>query len=164
MRTAEVAIIRLCQGRYFEKDSSALHNCKSISKQSNIHKLDLFLDKKGILWVGGRIRKSTLEYELKHPVLLPREGQITSVIMRYYHEKVAHAGRGITINELRGQGYWIINCTSAVKSVISKCVDCRQFRGKVCQQDMGDLPSDRLTQEPPFTYCGINMFGPFLTC
>ena len=102
-----------------------------------------------------------MEYELKYPVLLPREGQITSVIMRYYHEKVAHAGRGITINELRGQGYWIINCTSAVKSVISKCVDCRQFRGKVCQQNMGDLPSDRLTQEPPSTYCGINMFGPF---
>ena len=82
--------------------------------------------------------------------------------MRYYHEKVIHAGRGITINELRIQGYWIINATSAVKSMISKCVDCRQFGGKVCQQKMSNLPSDRLTQEPPFTYCGINMFGSFL--
>ena len=27
---------------------------------------------------------------------------------------------------------------------------------------MGDLPSDRLNQEPPFTYSGIDMFGPFL--
>ena len=26
----------------------------------------------------------------------------------------------------------------------------------------GDLQSDRLTQETPFTYCGIDMFGPFL--
>ena len=82
--------------------------------------------------------------------------------MRYYHEKVAHAGRGITINELRSQGYWIINCTNAVKSMISKCVECRRFRGKVCQRKMGDQPPDRLTQEPPFTYCGIEMFGPFL--
>ena len=75
---------------------------------------------------------------------------------------MAHAGRGITIKELKSQGYWIINCTSAVKPMISKFVDCRQFRGKVCQQKMDDLPSDRLTQEPPFTYCGIDMFQPFL--
>ena len=109
---------------------------------------------------SGRIKKSILEYELKHPVLLPREGHTRSIIMRYYHEKVAHASRGITINELRSQGYRIINCTSAVKSIISKCVECRWFRGKVCQQKTGELPSDRLTQELPFTYCSINMFGP----
>ena len=77
VQTAEVAIIRLCQRRYFEKDINALRNGKSISKQSKIYKLDPFLDKKGILQVGGRIRKSTLEYKLKHPVLRPREGHIT---------------------------------------------------------------------------------------
>ena len=27
---------------------------------------------------------------------------------------------------------------------------------------MGDLASARLTQEPPFTYCSMDMFGPFL--
>ena len=82
--------------------------------------------------------------------------------MRYYHEKVAHTGRGITINKLRSQGYWIINCTSAAKPMISKCVDCRRFREKVCQQKIGDMSSDRHTQEPLFTYCGIDMFGSFL--
>ena len=64
VQTAEVAIIRLCQVRYFEKDINALHNGKRISKQSNIYKLDLFPDEKGILGVGGRIRKSTLQYIL----------------------------------------------------------------------------------------------------
>ena len=48
VQTAEVAIIRLCQGTYFEKDLNALHNGKSISKQSNIYKLDSFLYKKSI--------------------------------------------------------------------------------------------------------------------
>ena len=91
-----------------------------------------------------------MEYKLKHPVLPPREGYITSVIVRYYHEKVAHAGRRITINKLRSQVYWIINSTSAVKSIISKCVDCRRLRGKICQQEMGatchqiDLPRNHL--------------------
>ena len=162
VQTAEVAIIRLCQGRYFEKNINALCNGKSISKQSNIYKLNPFLDEKGILRVRRRIRKSTLEYKLKHPVLLPREGHIASVIKGYYHEKVAHASKVITINELRSQGYLINNCTSAVRSMISKYVDCRRFRGNVFQQKTGDLPYDGLTQEPPFIYCGIDMFGPFL--
>ena len=26
---------------------------------------------------------------------------------------------------------------------------------------MTDLPSDRLQEEPPFSYCGVDMFGPF---
>ena len=107
-------------------------------------------------------KKIHLGIQLKNPVLLPMDSHITSVIMRCYHEKVAHAGRGITINNLRSQGYWIINYTSAVKSMTSKCVNCRRFRGTVCQQKMGDLPSERLTKEPPFTYFGIDMFGPFL--
>ena len=46
VQTAEVAIIRLCQGRYFEKDINALHNGKPIFKQSKIYKLDPFLEKK----------------------------------------------------------------------------------------------------------------------
>ena len=27
---------------------------------------------------------------------------------------------------------------------------------------MADLPEERLSQEPPFTYCGIHMFSPIL--
>ena len=27
---------------------------------------------------------------------------------------------------------------------------------------MSDLPEERLTEEPPFSYCGVDMFGPFL--
>ena len=49
VHTTEVAIIRLFQGRYFEKDINVLRNGKSISKQSNIYMLDPFLDEKCIL-------------------------------------------------------------------------------------------------------------------
>ena len=27
---------------------------------------------------------------------------------------------------------------------------------------MADLPTDRTIDEPPFTNCGVDMFGPFL--
>ena len=112
--------------------------------------------------VGGRINKASLDYHLKHPVLLPKEGHITYAIIRDHHEKVAHAGRGMTINENCSHGYWIINCTSAVKSVISKCLECWKLSEKICQQKMGNLPADRHSEEPPCIYCGVDMFGPSL--
>ena len=50
-----------------------------------------------------------------------------------------------------------------MKSVIFKCVLCKLFRGQPTPQKMSDLPGKRLTDEPPFSYCGIDMFGPFST-
>ena len=67
----------------------------------------------------------------------------------------------MTINEIRNHRYWIVSCTSTVKSVIPKCVECRKLCRKICQQKMGNLPTDRLSEEPPFTYYEVDMFGPF---
>ena len=53
--------------------------------------------------------------------------------MRDSNEKVAHAAREITINEVRSQVYYI-NCKSAVKPMLAKYVHCRQLVGKVCQK------------------------------
>ena len=50
---------------------------------------------------------------------------------------------------------------SVVKEVIQRCVTCRRLRGKVGKQIMADLPQERHKEEPPFTYCGVDMFGPF---
>ena len=95
--------------------------------QSCIFKLDLFLDNDGLLIIN----KANLDYLLKHPVLLPKEGPITHAIIRDFHEKVTHRGRGMTIEEICCNGYWIINSTSAVKAVISKCVECSKRSGYV---------------------------------
>ena len=29
---------------------------------------------------------------------------------------------------------------------------------------MVELPFDRIQEEPPFTYCGVDLFGPFVIC
>ena len=55
----------------------------------------------------------------------------------------------------------MIQDTSAVKEVTSKRFTCRRLRGKIGEQIIADLPQDRLKEEPPFTYCGVDMFGPF---
>ena len=100
---------------------------------------------------------------MKHPVLLARKSEIAVMIIRWCHEKVAHSGRGITMNYIRYSGFWIINCNAAVRSYISKGFTCRHLRGNFQQQKMASLPSDRLCEEPPFTYCGVDLLGPFVT-
>ena len=100
---------------------------------------------------------------MKYPVLLARNGEIAVMIIRWCHEKVAHSGRGIRMNYIRSSGFWIINCNAAVRSYISKCITCRHPRGNFQQQKVASLPSDRLCEEPPFTYCGVDLFGPFVT-
>ena len=130
--------------------------------RKSIFKLDPFLDDHEIIRVDGRISQSRMEYKLKHPILLPKNGHVTSVIIDFYHRRVGRGGRGMTINEIRSNCFWVISCTAAMKSMILKCVDCRKLCGKTCQQKMSDLPEERLIEEPPFSYCVVDMFGPFL--
>ena len=118
------------------------------------------MDSEELLRVGGRIHKSELEKNIQHPILMPN-CRTTQLIIEWCHNQFAHAGRGMTINAVRTSGYWVINCNAAVRSTISKCVRCKILRGKFQQQQIADLPKDRISEEPPFSYCGIDMFGPF---
>ena len=49
-----------------------------------------------------------------------------------------------------------------VANVIPKCVECEKLREKISQQKMGSPLAERLSEEPPFTYSGVDMFRPYL--
>ena len=130
-------------------------------KTSSLHCLNPFLDKDDVLRVGGRIKRGSFMEEIKFPVIFPRKGHVTDLIIKYFHEKVQHQGRGMSLNEIRSNGFWVIGGTSAVAYVISKCVTCRNLRGAAQEQKMSDLPEDRLESSPPFTYCAVDYCGPW---
>ncbi|KAM7419774.1 hypothetical protein PAMA_016727 [Pampus argenteus] len=67
----------------------------------------------------------------------------------------------MTTNELRANGIWILGCSNLVSSHIYKCTKCRKYRRGTEQQRMSDLPVDRTEATPPFTFCGLDCFGPF---
>ena len=67
----------------------------------------------------------------------------------------------MTLNEVRSSGFWIVNANSVICSLIYHCVTSRSLRGKLGEQLMSELPYDRLQESPPYTYCGIDLFGPF---
>ena len=67
----------------------------------------------------------------------------------------------MTINEIRSHGLWIVGMSKAVASHIHKCVTCRKSRRPVEEQKMANLPEDRMEDTPPFTFSGMDCFGPF---
>ena len=134
---------------------------KCVNRVSCLYQLDPFIDEEGLLRVGGRLSKSNLPRNVKYPVVLPKNSIISVMIIRWCHVNAEHAGRGITLNELRQRGFFIINGNSRVRHVISKCVVCRVLRGKLSEQQTASLPTDRLNAAPPFTYSAVDMFGPF---
>ena len=98
---------------------------------------------------------------MKHPIILPRKGHVTDLIVRFFHERVCHQGRGITSNEIRANGFWITGLSAAVYRCISCCVICRRLRFSPIGQKMADLPVDRTEPSPPFMYTGVDYFGPW---
>ena len=42
-----------------------------VTNASPIYDADLFSDDNGVLWIGGRLRNSSLNWNLMHPILLP---------------------------------------------------------------------------------------------
>ncbi|XP_033095729.1 uncharacterized protein LOC117100237 [Anneissia japonica] len=134
---------------------------QSLKRASILYKLDPFLDQENILRVGGRIKRADIPMEVKHPIIIPRKGHVTNLLIKHYHREVGHMVRTATHNEVRQRGYWIINGSNAVSQWITNCVPCKRTRGALQTQKMADLPLDRMGQELPFTYCAVDFFGPF---
>ena len=172
LQKTEQHIVKIVQYEAFKSDIKMLRTIKTpenatainesnLKRNSSIYRLDPFLDLKGILRVGGRMKRAQLDVNAKHPVILPKKCHISNLVTRHCHEKVQHQGRGMTVNEVRASGFWIIGLSSAVSSLISRCVTCRRLRGVTEVQKMADLPEDRVEPSAPFTYCGVDYFGPW---
>ena len=161
-------IIRAVQSESFseelksERKIAENNKPETIPKSSKLYRLDPFLDNNGVLRVGGRLRRATLEFGEKHPVLIPKKNHVADLITRHYHTQVHHQGRQITHGAIRQAGYWLIGGHNTVARELNKCVTCKKLRGPVIQQRMPDLPADRTEVAPPFTNVGFDVFGPWM--
>ena len=172
LREAEQVILKSVQSEAFAKELKSLTSDKNLQeetmkkkktteKQSDLHRLDPLVSEDGLLRVGGRLRRGGLSTEVTHPVILPKRGHVTDLIVSHFHEKTQHGGRDMTLSEIRSSGFWIIRGRMAAARHILRCVKCRRLRGTPCKQKMADLPAERLQPTEPFTYTGVDYFGPF---
>ena len=118
IQTAEMEIIESVERRYLGKEIVLLSKQKKLESNNRLFKLDPYVDAQSVLRVGDRIRKSLIQQEIQHTVLLSKDCRITNLIVSWCHDQVAHAGRGVTINQVRMSGFWVIGLNIVVKSMI----------------------------------------------
>ncbi|XP_076358829.1 uncharacterized protein LOC143251274 [Tachypleus tridentatus] len=135
MKTAENSIICMHQSTSFHEEIKAINQNKGLTIRP--------LNHNRILRVGGRLQRSLANYDMKHLIIIPRNGHLVNSIIKHFHEKVAHQGCSFILHEIWSKGYWIVGGTRAVSSHLYKCVTCRKLRGKLHTQKMDDLPKEQ---------------------
>lgn len=132
-------VIRYSQ-ESFKKEIEAIRGQVPLPLRSSMVSLTPFLDSNGILRVGGRLAKSTFDFNVKHPIILPKKCNFLKLFVTFVHKKYFHAGNAFICNFVRRK-FWVIGGLSQlVKNLTHNCVVCTRFRANFAQLIMGDLP------------------------
>ena len=101
-----------------------------------------------------------IEYESRHPALLPVNSAFTRLVIGFFHEQAGHGGLLHTFCLLK-QRYWLQEGSSAIRRVLEKCTVCKRQSTHASQQMMADIPDARMQiDKPPFFHTGVDCFGP----
>ncbi|CAK1597853.1 unnamed protein product [Parnassius mnemosyne] len=152
--------IRKGQEEELREEIQQLKKTGSLGKKGRKYKsLNLFLDSKGIIRVGGRLEMSQLSYDCKHPILVPKDSFLAKLLLSEAHLKTMHGGPQAMIAYLRSR-YWVVGIKTLVRAYFRKCVTCIRYTNKARSQLMGQLPSARVTPNKVFLYSGVDYAGP----
>ncbi len=133
------------------------------TKLSRVHDLRPMLDEEGLLRANGRLRDAKfMSFDVRHPILIPKDHPWTQLIVRAAHEEVLHAGVQHTQTQLLRR-YWVVKGTSTIKTTLRNCVECKRQKGRPEMPEQATLPECRIPEARvrPFDRIGLDMAGPY---
>lgn len=152
--------IKIAQQHAFADEISRLQSGDNeVNSKSLIISVNPFLDSDGILRVGGRIKRAAIHYNQRHPIILPKDHRLSTLLVHHVHTQTLHGNIQLMLNTLR-QTYWLIHARPMVKRTISKCKVCARHAAKPAHQFMADLPTPRVTPARPFIKTAVDYAGP----
>ncbi|XP_062541700.1 uncharacterized protein LOC134209706 [Armigeres subalbatus] len=99
---AERILIKVAQAESFGNEVKVLMRNANVSvadrqqieKSSFLYKLTPLIDGDGILRMESRVERAEfLSFDLRFPIVLPKEHEVTMKIVQHYHERFGHVGR-----------------------------------------------------------------------
>ncbi|XP_046969714.1 uncharacterized protein LOC124537047 [Vanessa cardui] len=151
--------VRQHQSHFFADEKRNLVKSKNVGTKSKIKALNPFLDKVGLLRVGGRMENSELPDNSKHPIIINGDSHIAKLIVTDAHEKTLNGGQQLTCNLVKTK-YWVTNLKKLAKRVVHSCIACTRNAAKFRTPLMGQLPPCRVTPDKPFANSGVDYAGP----
>uniref|UniRef100_A0AAG5DPK9 Integrase catalytic domain-containing protein n=1 Tax=Anopheles atroparvus TaxID=41427 RepID=A0AAG5DPK9_ANOAO len=147
--------------RLNDPERSRLPMKEILPKASPLYKLAPELDEHGVLRTRGRLMSCPwVNEDTKRPIILPRNHRATSLLLGEYHLNYHHRNHQAAINEARAR-FHISRINSEFLRARKSCQHCKNRDAVPEPPMMGDLPEERLAAfHHPFTYTGIDYFGP----
>ena len=164
LKESEHSILASVQRDVFSAEFLRIEDGMDIPRSSTIRPLCPRIHADGLLHVGGRLNNVSVDVlndNMRNPIILPKNHHVSYLIIRHLHQKIFHQGRHFTEGAVRSAGFWVVSSRRMTASVIKNCVTCRKLRGQPGWQHMADLPEDRCTPCAPFSYVGVDTFGPW---
>ena len=147
----EIHFVELFQ--YFSSPSGRLKDIPAMINKHNIYK-----DQDGILRVKGKIFRNNTKF----PILLPKDGMLTNLVVKDLHEKFNHAGCYHILSELR-KSFFIPHIFSTVKRILKQCMQCKRFNSRSVKLNQNSYREFRMNPaQVPFAYMYIDYLGPLM--
>lgn len=96
---------------------------------------------------------------MKHPALLPANHPFTRLVAEYHHLMLLHGG-GLHLLATIRQEFWPVNGRRLVRSIVRNCFRCARLNPEPVQQQIGQLPAQRVVPGRPFEVTGVDYAGP----
>ncbi|KAL7299070.1 hypothetical protein TKK_0008162 [Trichogramma kaykai] len=160
LNAARIAIFHVMQEDKFKTELDCVRQNRRLPTKSSLLRLVPFMDTSGLLRVGGRLQNSILEYNERHPVILPGNSSLTRCYLEHVHRITLHGGIQLMRSHL-ARSVWITNGLRMVQGVYHRCVTCTRYQARPRHQRMAPLPEDCVTPTRIFEVSGVDFAGPF---
>ncbi|XP_057662249.1 uncharacterized protein LOC130897426 [Diorhabda carinulata] len=160
LENTNTILIKLSQMESFSEELELLRKNKQLDAKHKFASLALFIDEKGIIRVGGRLKNTYSSFNIKHPILLSSKHNFTKLIFNHKHSQLLHPGPQLLLSSVR-QFYWPVGGSILAKQTVRNCVNCFKFNPIPFSCPMSNLPNERIRPTLPFEVTGVDYAGPF---
>lgn len=159
--------VRNAEDYFFKKGTAEVLHFSKPKDYRNCSQL-----KDGILYFSGRLLDSGAIFAMEQvmfdlspvtfcrPILDKHSPVAYSIMLETHWSRAHHLNATTTYRESLGVAY-IIGGRNLAQEIRDSCNFCKRFKAKLVEVEMGKIHQNRLIIAPPFTYCQVDLLGPY---